>query len=197
MTHEIPPHDFILPLNPALAGREILEDWYRLHQRLCAQIGNRNRDGETRYIFADEPSHLRRGEAVRIRTVRPEVAAQLEGMGLPQIYPADMLNEDDMSFALSVSVCQTKNSEKRRNEEVVSRVIQSTGLRNVRLDPRNIQKTSYRIRKKGQDFLIPGAVVRFRARLSDPKRVIAAMRDGVGRHRAFGFGLLTPVMEDA
>lgn len=197
MPHEIPPQDFILPLSAALAGREILEDWYRMHHRLGAVLGDRTRDDETRYIFADEPTHSRRGEAVRIRTTRPEVANCLAAKGLPELYPADLLHEGELTFALSVSIRQTRMSTSRLAGEVVSRLIQGAGLRGVRLTPHDLQREGYRIRKtRGDGFVIPGATVRFRARIAEPDRLIRAMREGIGRDRGFGFGLLTPFQED-
>lgn len=190
--------DFVLPLSAENSGRAITDDWYRIHVRLAATLGERTEGGQTRYQFSDEPSLPARGRAVRIRAIAPEVKEILERMGLPEIDTIGLVSEGQMKFGLMMSARAANMQCAVRNEDLVRRKIAQAGLQDLVADGPWLRRMVYSIRKGGKrGFKMLGYHATFRAQIGDMDAFQFAMRSGLGRDRGFGFGILTPLEESA
>lgn len=156
---------------------------YAVHQIIGARLSDAGIDvSKTPHLFCIDPLH--EGQVLlRIADERASTLGQMES--IPDICAKNY------DFCMRVSPVRHDSSTQRRvpmdiNDWQKSRFDEKQGVFIQQLFTRSEQ--IYCERKSG--FWLPSAIMIGRLRVLDPFKVIAMIQTGVGRHKAFGFGLL-------
>lgn len=198
--------DYVLALDAEVA-RSIRSDYYALHQRLYAAFGDRRdgclRESPVRWQFSSDPRAILSGAGCGFVLVRATadvesrvapLAVAVQDVYIPRpgervrfhLHACAKLARDD-SYAERRLRARSEGRDVSR--EAVKTLMARSGFGDVSVGP--LSETRFDV-AVSRGKMVPkwGISASGEAVVSDAARASVAMREGVGRDRGFGFGIL-------
>jgi hypothetical protein len=165
--------DVLIPIDTELGC-------YEAHKMVTGLLDNIGIPA-TRYLFCINP--VRKGQMI-LRT-----SHEITGI-LGEVRPIPDIGEREYDFCTRVSpmkhIGKKHIADLDLNEWCNRHLSNAQGMHIEKIYAR--QTMTFCKRKQG--FYLPDCIVVGRLRVIDPERTMQTMAEGIGRHRAFGFGLL-------
>jgi hypothetical protein len=181
---------------------DLLKDFYGLHVKFSKLLGPRSdAAGNTRWQFGFDPAMAggREVETARffiLRTIAPELEAVARDLGSSLAVEIPVAAGEMADIAITLSLRGKKHGGERERfdraalERRLHTVLETAGIEGDSLVIQDIDHRRVHIDKGRDKFLIPAVRVRATGRVKDLNALNSAVRQGVGRDRAYGFGLV-------